>query len=338
MSNDARPTQPLVTIGCAVYNGEATLARALAPLVAQDYPNIEILISDDCSTDGSREIYERFARQDSRIRILENPTNVGLAENFNRLAREARGKYFLWADQDDIRHESFVSKALAALEADPAAVLCHSHTGVFVGDPEDVKYIITLFGVDGVGPLVQRYSRFLKYFSDTVLYGLIRTDALRKTALFRPDLGAANALLFELLLLGKFIEVPEVLYSYSARGIRNRPSAKDEYARANPGKKMPLFYFPFLVLALNQTRDIRHSSARQREKIALGSILWGRASVVAMTKLVYRAAALPFGPLPEAVSAFCDGIVEPKAHLVFLNDSERDEHLFPKYWALKGGD
>ena len=80
---------PLVTVGCAVYNGEATLARALAPVVGQDYPNLEILISDDCSTDSSPEIYERFARGDSRIRVLRNKRNIGVTENLNRLAREA---------------------------------------------------------------------------------------------------------------------------------------------------------------------------------------------------------------------------------------------------------
>jgi glycosyltransferase involved in cell wall biosynthesis len=332
-------SSPLVTIACAVYNGEATLARALSPVVGQDYPNIEILISDDCSTDGSRAIYEEFARNDPRIRILRNTENIGVTENFNRLTREARGKYILWADQDDIRDKTFVRKAVAALEADPDAVICHSHTGVFMGDPEDVKYIVTLYGVDGVSSLVARYSKFLVYYSDTAVYGLIRTDALRRTKLWRRDLGSANALLFELLLQGKFIQIPEVLHYYSARGVRNRPDAKQDYERANPGKKMPLLYFPFLVLALNQTNDIRRSSVGWLQKLELGSVLWGHTSVVAMTKLVYRTLAVPFGEvLPEAFTSLCADIVEPQAHLVFLNDSDRDEHLFPKHWVLKGGD
>src|SRR5437868_5903865 len=101
-------TGPLVSIGCAVYNGEKTLVRALTPLVEQDYENIEIIVSDDGSKDGSREIFESFARRDPRIRILPFEKNVGVTENFNRLAREARGKYFMWADQDDIRDRTFV--------------------------------------------------------------------------------------------------------------------------------------------------------------------------------------------------------------------------------------
>lgn len=330
-------TGPLVTIGCAVYNGEATLARALSQVVAQDYANLEILIADDCSTDGSREIYEGFARNDSRIKIIRNAKNLGLAENLSRLALQASGRYFMWADQDDIRDKTFVSKAVAALEADPEAVLCHSHTGAFMGDPDDVQFVVTLHGVRGEKSRVRRYFNFLRYFSDTALYGLIRTDALKKTKLIRKDLGAANALLFDLLLRGKFIELPEVLYYYSARGMRNRPSAKEEYERMNPGKEKPLLYIPFLVVALNQTRDLGRSPLGWLEKVEIASVLWSHTAAVAATKLVYRSLSVPFN-LPDSFTDFCDRIVAPQAHFEYRNNMDRDEELFPKAWFLKGGD
>jgi hypothetical protein len=154
--------------------------------------------------------------------------------------------------------------------------------------------------------------------------------------MYRQELGAANALLFELLLQGHFIEIPEVLYYYSARGVRNRPNVKEEYKRARPDRDMPFWYFPFLVLAWNQARDIRRSKLGVLDKLEIETLLWAHTSVVAMTKLVYRTIALPFAP-PEAFADFCDRIVEPKAHVVFHNHAEQDEHLFPKHWALKGG-
>jgi glycosyltransferase involved in cell wall biosynthesis len=328
---------PLVTIGCAVYNGEATLARALTPLVEQDYPNIEILISDDCSTDSSPRIYEEFAKKSPRVRIIRHPKNIGITENFNFLVREARGKYFMWADQDDIRDRTFVSKTVPKLEEDPEVVLCHSQTGVFVADPDDVKYIIKLFGVNGVRSRPLRYLKFLRFCTDTTVYGLMRTDVLKTTKIYRRDLGSANALLFELLLRGTFVEVPEVLYFYSARGMRNRPDPKEEYARVHPGKEMPRLYFPFIALAKNQVSDIRHSSVPLLEKLELASFVWGHASLIAATKLVYRSLAIPFD-LPESFSKVCDDIVDPKEHLEFLNNSDDDEQMFPKYWILKGGD
>ncbi len=329
--------QPLVSVGCAVYNGERTLARALDSVLAQDYPNLEIIVSDDCSKDRSRTVIDDYARRDPRIRVLRNERNVGATRNFNQVLHEARGEYFMWADQDDVRAPTFVSKTLAALENDPDAVLCHSHTGVFSRDPRDVKYIVTLHGVDRAPSPVRRYYRFLKYYSDTTISGLMRTKALRTTKLWRDDLGAGNSLLFELIMLGKFLEIPEVLYFYSARGVRNRPSVREEWERVNPGKRMPLFYFPFLVLAKNQTEDIMRAPLPVVAKVEIGSVLWAHTSLVAFTKLVWRGLSRPF-PLPDAFTRFCDNIVEPKAHLHFLNNADADEWEFPRYWNLKGGD
>ncbi|HEY3044868.1 MAG TPA: glycosyltransferase [Vicinamibacterales bacterium] len=329
--------EPLVTIGCAVYNGEETLERALSSVVAQDYANCEVLVSDDCSTDRSLAICEAVARRDPRVRIIRNARNIGLHHNFNLLFREAKGKYFMWADQDDIREKTFVRKAVAALEADPDAVVCHSYTGAFIGDPGDVKLIVTLEGVSGVASPVRRYLKFLRRYSDTVIYGLIRSDALRRTRLWRSDLGSANALLFELLLAGKFIHIPEVLYFYSGRGVRNRPSPKEEYGRMNLGRDMPRYYFPFLVLALNQTDGIRRSALGWFEKVVLIGALWIHVSVIALTKLVYRLLhRVSFGRLPAWLTEFCGSIVESRSHLIFLNNADRDETLFPKAWALKG--
>jgi len=329
--------EPLVSIGCAVYNGEKTLERALVPLVGQDYANLEILIADDCSTDRSLEICEAFARADTRIEIIRNQANVGITENFNKLFAEAKGKYFMWADQDDIRDRTFVRKAVAALEADPEAVLCHSHTGAFIGDPNDLKYIVTMNGVEGMRSRVGRYFRLLRHYSDMTIYGLIRTDTLRQTKLWRHDLGSANALLFELIILGTFIQIPEVLYRYSGRGIRNRPSAKEEYARSHVGTRMRWYYFPFLVLALNQTDGIRRSSLRWADTAGLLVVLWGHVSVVFLTKLVYRLLhRVSFGHVPAPFTRVCESIVDSRPDMIFLGNSELDETVFPKAWALRG--
>ncbi|MDB4945213.1 MAG: glycosyl transferase, family 2 [Labilithrix sp.] len=330
---------PLVSIGCAVYNGAATLERALAGLVDQDYPNLEILISDDGSTDASIQICEDLARRDPRVKFQRNPRNLGIIGNFNGLIDRATGKYFMWADQDDVRDRTFVGKAVARLEADHEAVLCHSYTGVFIGDPSDLKYIITLHGVRDETSPVRRYYKFLRCFSDTTIYGLIRLDALKHTHRFRTDLGSAGILLFEQLLAGKFIEIPEVLYWYSARGVRNRPAVAEEYARSNPGKKLPRFYFPFLVVAKHQTNDIAQSALPISEKLALGTVLWGHTSAVALTKLVYRTLSLPLKDrMPDWFTRVCDDIVEGKEHLKLLGQEELDEDLFPRAWTLKGGE
>jgi glycosyltransferase involved in cell wall biosynthesis len=328
--------EPLVSIGCAVYNGERTLDRALGPLVGQDYANLEILIADDRSTDRSLEICERFASADSRVRIIRNQHNVGLLQNFNNLFAAAKGQYFMWADQDDIRDPTFVRRAVAALEADPRAVLCHSHTGAFIGDPEHLRYVITLDGVAGVEPLVRRYFRFLRRFSDTVIYGLIRSQALRQTKLWRRDLGSGNALLFELLIAGTFIQIPDVLYRYSGLGLPNRPDASEEYARC-VGTRMPRYYVPFLAVALNQTDGIRRSSASWPQKVALLGVLWAHVAVVALTKLFYRIAyRMLGGRIPGSLTGVCERIVNSHPDMIFIDDAQLDVTVFPRSWELLG--
>ncbi len=329
--------QPLVTIGCAVYNGEKTLARALEPLVGQDYANVELLIADDCSTDRSWEICGAYARRDPRVRLIRNPRNIGLTANFNHLIDEAKGKYFLFADQDDVRDPTFVRKTVAALEAEPGAVLCQSHIGAFIGDPADLKYIVTLKGLEGIRSRMARGWQLLTHASDLIIYGLIRTDALRKTRLWRHDLGAADVLLFELALQGAFVQVPEVLYRYSGWGIKNRMGPNEEYARLHPGTRKPWYYQGFLVLAANQTGSIFRSSASVVEKIALFVLLWSNVLVVFFTKFVYRVLdRIAFGHLPVFFTRLCAALVDSKPDIVYVSSSPSDENLFPKTWVLKG--
>ena len=331
--------EPLVSVGCAVYNGEATLERALASIVGQDYRNLEILISDDGSTDRSRDIAAACARADARVRILDNDGPPGMMRNFNRLFAHAAGRYFMLADQDDFRDRTFVRKAVAALEADSRAVLCQSHTAQFIGGPGDVKLIVTLDGVENVQPRVARYWRFLRHYSDTTLYGLIRADALRQTTRWSDSLGAANALLFELVLRGTFVQIPEVLYFYSARGLRNRTTPRQDYARMHPGKTLPRFYFPFLRLARNQTMGIWRSGAALIEKIGLTTVLWADVVAVFLAKAIYRTwHRLAHGRVPGRVTRICQAVVDSSPDMRTVGNTRFDDDEFPHpaAWTLLG--
>ena len=84
-----------------VYNGEAFLAECLESILAQDFADMEILIADDASTDGSVALVERYATRDSRIRWWRNPDNLGLAGNWNGCLRAAKGQYIKYVHQDD---------------------------------------------------------------------------------------------------------------------------------------------------------------------------------------------------------------------------------------------
>ncbi|MEJ0088714.1 MAG: glycosyltransferase [Limisphaerales bacterium] len=122
-----RSDHPLVSVLIPVYNGEKYLAECLDSILAQDFQEMEILIADDGSTDGSGELIQRYAEKDPRIRWWRNPVNLGLAGNFNCCLRAARNDYIKYVLQDDVLlSPSAIRQMVQALDADPAVSLVAS--------------------------------------------------------------------------------------------------------------------------------------------------------------------------------------------------------------------
>ena len=82
---------PLVSIGIPVYNSESTLAATIESALAQDYTNLEILLSDNASVDNSIKICREYASRDSRIKLFEQPENIGAGANFVFVLNQAKG-------------------------------------------------------------------------------------------------------------------------------------------------------------------------------------------------------------------------------------------------------
>lgn len=94
--------QPLLSIALCTYNGEKFLEEQLTSIVNQDYRNLEIIVVDDCSTDGTVGIIKSFAQSDSRIKYFTNDQNLGFNKNFEKALRLASGEYIAISDQDDV--------------------------------------------------------------------------------------------------------------------------------------------------------------------------------------------------------------------------------------------
>jgi glycosyltransferase involved in cell wall biosynthesis len=124
-------TPPQVSVLVPVYNGGRFLAECLDSILAQDFADMEILIADDGSTDGSQELIQSYAEKDRRIRRWCNPVNLGLAGNFNACLRAAQGDYVKYVLQDDLLlAPSAIRQMAQALEADPAVTLAGSASDV----------------------------------------------------------------------------------------------------------------------------------------------------------------------------------------------------------------
>lgn len=108
--------EPLVSIIMGVFNEEQTLERCMESILNQTYTNWEFVICDDCSTDSSYNILQKYAKLDSRIKVLQNKTNCRLAASLNRCLKVANGVYIARMDADDISLPERLAKQVRFLE------------------------------------------------------------------------------------------------------------------------------------------------------------------------------------------------------------------------------
>lgn len=108
------------------YNGARFLAAQLDTLLAQDYPNLEIIVNDDQSSDATFDLLLAYAARDARIKPVRNPQNLGYLRNFEACTRRCTGDLIAFCDQDDLWHPSKISRLFAHLGEHDLAVYCDS--------------------------------------------------------------------------------------------------------------------------------------------------------------------------------------------------------------------
>ncbi len=201
-----------ISVGLPVFNGEKYLSIAIESILSQTYPDFELIISDNASTDGTESICRAYADTDSRIKYYRNTKNIGLYENFNRVFNLSNCDYFKWASCDDVCKPDLISKCKDVLDLDPEIVLTYAKAtfiderGVAV-DKRDPGWNLT-----AEDPIERAKYVIRAHHSINSFYGLIRSVELRRTGLFDFYPRADHVLLLKLSLLGKFYEVPDALY------------------------------------------------------------------------------------------------------------------------------
>lgn len=170
---------PLVTVAMPVYNDEKYVCIAISDILAQTYQNIEIIISDNCSTDGTEEICRGYAFKDARIRYVRQEYNLGQHGNFSYLLNYAAGEYFMWAASDDRWHPEFISNLVESLEKDKSAsvAFCNYYEIDEHGEIYPIEYCFDFGGKSAV----RRITKFHMTSSarrDAFFYGLYRTNKI----------------------------------------------------------------------------------------------------------------------------------------------------------------
>ena len=106
---------PLISIVVCTYNGEQFVEQQIDSLIGQTYPNLEIIISDDNSTDGTKQVLKKYEGT-GNIKIIYNKENVGFTRNFAFAAMQASADYIAFSDQDDIWLPQKIEKLYGAIK------------------------------------------------------------------------------------------------------------------------------------------------------------------------------------------------------------------------------
>jgi len=212
--NPVKSNNPMVSVVMATYNGAALIEQSIDSILSQTYHDFEFIIVDDCSTDNTREIIAAY--QDSRLRVISNETNLGVAAARNRAFSAVRGPYIALIDHDDLSFPTRLAKQVAHLQAHPTTVALGTASETLrFGQidrasriPERCDAVQIDWLLHLVNPLVQSSM-------------MLRTAAVRRLAAFmRPEFKYADDfdLYHRLKRLGAIERLDECLTLYRLHG------------------------------------------------------------------------------------------------------------------------
>lgn len=254
MADDGR--LPLVSIGMPVFNEARFVEDSLLSIVEQDYPNTEIIVSDNGSTDETHAICQRILSHREGYTINRFESNKGATENFRFVLERARGEYFMWASGHDLWAPDYVSRTIAVLEAEPGAVIAF---GTSAWIDETGQLLPRHYGYTDTRGLPALARFFTIYFGNmNPILGVIRRASLNRTRPLVSIVGADLILLTQLALLGDFVHAPET--TWQRREFRHETSHSQKLRRyrspdyaltRNPLDRLfPLLRLPLILLEI----------------------------------------------------------------------------------------
>ena len=268
---------PKVSFGLPVRNRDQFVGRAIESLLCQSLEDIEIVISDNASTDRTSQICQEYASRDRRIRYSRNERDLGVYENFNRLVGMSRGTYFRWLGSDDWVEPDYAKACYEAFEADPR---CTGATTYQMHVDDQGKR----FYREHEGPRVdsdrpdERFLRMLwflhrEHWLMDPVFCMYRRSALANTRLFLTMARADRILSAELALAGPYCHVPRCLSNRRFRYESEEMTA----ARCRTPGEIELDATPFtrvkeLLRAVRRAPLSRSQSARC-QAAAIGFVL-----------------------------------------------------------------
>lgn len=207
---------PLVTICMPTYNQAKYVEESILSILNQDYKNIQLIISDDCSKDGTFEICEKLQNKYPEIIHLQrNDRNLGISGNVKTIYPLIKGKYVCWFSGDDIYAANKISTQIKVMEANNDCVFSF-HKSFVLDEHGDILYEFNdaLYGTTAFTENIAK--NLLKHRCYICAISVMINRTLAGDVIHNEEANLCSdwLLLFELAASGKVIFIPETLCSY----------------------------------------------------------------------------------------------------------------------------
>lgn len=264
----------------------------------QDYQNLEIIVSDNASTDQTASVVAEYAKQDRRVRYIGKERNVGMVANFNDSIRSASGTFRMWLADDDWLDRNYVSSAVSALIADPDSAMVAGRCKIHRADKSvDTAREINVTSNSPTRRIIRYYATVAE---NSIFYGLYKSEVVTAREMADDKISEDWQFLATVAFLGKITTLHATCIH--REGDAGTSSNLRAYARQFGLPKI-LEYEPYLAAAFEAYNDIAREnnaysgySTFQRRSLAV--VIF---SLIVVKKIImrrtYRAFKAIFSPL-----------------------------------------
>lgn len=275
-------SQPLVTIGIPTYNRAALLRRAIESVLGQDYSMIEVIVSNNASSDNTQDICQEFSKKDGRAKYVTQSSNIGATLNFNEVLKRASGEYFMWLGDDDWIDASYISHCVSLLRADPDVALVAGAPIYYRDGKKDYEGKMFDLSEESWANRVARY--YTEVTDNGMYYGIMRTAQLRQIVV--PNaLGGDWHLIANVVSMGKTRMCAAVTVCRDLNGA----SSSSRHIVKSLGLPAIQAMFPMTTVALGAVRSIVFTGSAYKKRSILARItLAGVVFLRVITKPTFR--------------------------------------------------
>lgn len=273
MENNYKENLPLVSVAFPIFNEEEFIAESIDSILNQDFPNLEIIICDNASSDNTGRICEKYANMDSRISYFRHINNIGAVKNFSFGLSKAKGKYFMWAAGHDLWSPSLISQCVQLLEKFPTSTIAFGTPRWIGSEGDELEKQSGWNDTRGLNPVARFFTIF--WGSMNPVLGVMRRKDIPNIEKHNY-VGGDLVILSELALKGSFAHAQNVsFYRRQNRPIENysdklaRYKDKDTKVAATLIDKL----FPLAKLPLELFRTVIRSKTDSMYKFWILCIL-----------------------------------------------------------------